>query len=176
MEDKLFNDIAKMLSKTIHDINNPLFIVTGQLSIAEMFLSKDEPDLGKIKTALSKVRKGGESMQEKMGQLRNFYRIGMDDSEFQNWSALTAGLQYLFQAHEGINIEFQLPSTPLINHPPSRVFLALYELISNLSEKELQLKIEHQNDEILVESAAISSGIEGERFLFNAAGQVKLRL
>ena len=91
----IFFDISKMLSRSIHDINNPFSVIIGQLSIAEILLSREELNLEKVKSSLQKMKSGTEKMQE-----RKFFTLLMrvNDKVFLiNWrkKILKARLQLL---------------------------------------------------------------------------------
>jgi signal transduction histidine kinase len=62
-------------SKVIHDYNNPLTVVIGQLSILSILLDKEDIDRDRLKAVLAKVLKSTDDLQEKTLDFRKYYKL-----------------------------------------------------------------------------------------------------
>lgn len=106
----IFFDISKMLSRSIHDINNPFSVIIGQLSIAEILLGREELNLEKIKSSLQKMKSGTDKMQDRIDGLRIYYKVAMGESNYSNWESLEKAVRYINMAFEENELELNFPA------------------------------------------------------------------
>lgn len=156
---ELLFDICKMLSKSVHDINNSLFVIVGQLSILEHLLNKEEQDIDKINKTMSKMRKGGDQVNIKMGLLRDFYRVGLDDPNFANWASLNTCVEYLFEVQEDRKVSFTIDGEPSFQKTSSEGFFILYHLAKATEGEQASITIREENTAIFFSSPNFQQGM-----------------
>ena len=57
-------EIGKHVSQIVHNLNNPLQAIFGNVDLAELMLSKDVPDLEKITQILGRINKGALDLEK----------------------------------------------------------------------------------------------------------------
>ncbi len=57
-------EIGKHVSQIVHNLNNPLQAIFGNVGLAELMLSKDVPDLEKITQILGRINKGALDLEK----------------------------------------------------------------------------------------------------------------
>jgi len=74
IEDKLFKDYGTMVSGFIHDINNPIAVITGQISILETLQKMQKLDDEKILKVSSKIITATQKVGTYIELIRGFYK------------------------------------------------------------------------------------------------------
>ncbi len=142
-EKMLFNSFSQMLSKTVHDMNNPLAVLIGQISIYQILKEKDELDEKKLEMIFTKINSATEVFQKRIFHLRNFYKTVTNDEHFQHFDQVFYSAYYFIEnkayTHE-INIEYDTPPTVELNCPADEVFLILKSLLINAIEATIDSK------------------------------------
>ncbi|MAZ49593.1 MAG: hypothetical protein CME65_13615 [Halobacteriovoraceae bacterium] len=115
-----------MLSRSIHDINNPFSVIIGQLSIAEILLSREELNLEKVKSSLQKMKSGTEKMQERIDGLRVYYKVAMGESNYSNWESLEKAVRYINMAFEENDLELNFPAGDFESKFLQDLFILMY--------------------------------------------------
>ena len=107
-----FQLIARMLSMSIHDMNNPLAVLVGQTSILEIMHQKGALTPEKIEKIVSKLKSSTESFQDRIQKLRGFYSIlNPNHTGFTQLSEVIASVQYLYSkllSDKGISFELKV--------------------------------------------------------------------
>ncbi len=148
-----------MLSKTVHDINNPLAVFIGQLSILEILLGRDPVDMEIIRKVSTKFKSSSNGFSERLKDLRNFYKVPDDDPSFDTMDQLLTSISYYFENILYKNsIKLHLPELGTEIRTvlsPSEFFLVLKHLIQNAIEsssenekKDIYLTVETNEETI----------------------------
>ena len=67
--------ITSMLSKSVHDINNPLSVIIGQVSIIETLQKMDKLTPDKLNRILEIFKSSTDKFQSRINGLRAFYKV-----------------------------------------------------------------------------------------------------
>jgi signal transduction histidine kinase len=132
-----FQQFSTMLSKTVHDINNPLAVLVGQLSIVDILKEKGKLTPEKMDLILSKLKSSSETFIERLNHLREFYKIPLNDESFQNLDqVIKSTIYYLDKTayNHDINLISNVPEDINLNIPSDKLFLVLKILITNSIE------------------------------------------
>lgn len=149
---KEYDLIANMLSKSIHDINNPFAVIIGQMSILEILLEKDQLEPEKLKKVIDKVKVGTEKMKQRMEELRSFYKITQNDPLFDKWQAIIKNVLCLHQSRFDL-VESQIGPDKKTNIDPQLAFFTLHHLMHCIKAESEQtsVKIFFKGDNLVVE-------------------------
>lgn len=158
---EIFLDISKMLSKSIHDINNPFCVILGQLSIVEILLSKEEINKDKIFHSINKMKSGADKMQDRINGLREFYKVAMGDTEHANWQALEKALKYINLALDENSVECDFPEGDL-KVDLQDIFIVNYYLMKlHLApDSTLKLSAQQEDGQIIITAQGDRAQIE----------------
>ncbi len=74
--------LSSMLSKTVHDINNPLALFVGQLSIMDVLIQRDQLTPEKLEKIINRFKSSSKTLSSRLEYLRNYYKILVDDPNF----------------------------------------------------------------------------------------------
>lgn len=132
-----YERFSMMLSKTVHDINNPLAVFIGQLSIIELMQQRDQLTPEKLELILSKFKSSSQTFKERLDQLRAFYKIPVNSDQFDQAHQILNSILYYFENElytRNISIEHICPENINLKLPPNEFFLVLKHLIQNSIE------------------------------------------
>ena len=168
-----YKRISSMLSKTVHDINNPLAVFVGQLSILEILLKKEPLDLEKIEKVVSKFKSSSTNFSVQIEKLRSFYKVPQSDSQFNQFHHVITALSSYFE-HEcyekEITLNFSEPIKDLmLATPVDQMFIILKHLIQNaitISKEnnchEVNIEFKVENNLLLINIADQAKKLDGE--------------
>ncbi|MBT4792640.1 MAG: HAMP domain-containing histidine kinase, partial [Halobacteriovoraceae bacterium] len=142
---KEYELFSKMLSKTVHDINNPLAVVIGQASIMEMLIQKDKLTPEKLEKIIAKFKSSTEVFKDRLSQLRGFYKVPMNDPDYSKLTQLLESVCYYFDgdcSHGGITLNFTGDTDYEIDFKTSELFIILKSLVQN----SMEAIIDHNKD------------------------------
>ena len=132
-----FQQFSTMLSKTVHDINNPLAVLIGQLSIVDILKEKDKLTPEKMDLILNKLRSSSQTFVERLNYLREFYKIPLNDENFQSLDQVIKSTLYYLEKtayNNDINLISNIPEDIQLTVPSDKLFLVLKTLITNSIE------------------------------------------
>lgn len=132
-----YNRFSSMLSKSVHDINNPLAVFIGQVSIIELLQQRGKLDLEKMEQIVDKFKTSSETLKERIGYLRNYYKVLIDDPMFSKLNNAIASACYIFEneAYQaGIDITVKHLNDIEVILPTSQVHIITKHLIQNAME------------------------------------------
>ena len=89
--------LTQMLSKTVHDINNPLAVMIGQLSIFELMQQRGKLTEDKLEVIIEKLNKSSALFKERLDELRGFYKVSQNNEQFQSLDKILHAINYYFQ-------------------------------------------------------------------------------
>lgn len=142
---KTFNQVANMLSKTVHDLNNPLAVFVGQTSILELLIKQDKLSPEKLEKVITKFKSSLDIFKSRLGQFREFYKIPQQDSEFLSIFSVMKSLHYFFLApcyDKNISFNLKFPESDFKpNMDQMDLFLGLKYIIDDLFEQGLEDEI-----------------------------------
>lgn len=142
----IFYDISKMLSHSIHDINNPFCVILGQLSIVEILMSKEELNKEKILNSLNKMKNGTTKMQERIDGLRDYYKVAMGDASYANWKAIEKALLYVNMAFSEHDLDLDFPDQDCNPDSLQDLFIICYYLLKLHQAAGQKTKFEIRSD------------------------------
>jgi C4-dicarboxylate-specific signal transduction histidine kinase len=152
LEANLFKDYALMLSGFIHDINNPIAVITGQISILQTLIKMGKSDEERVLKVCSKVENSTNKLGVMIDEMRSFYKP--HQSSDKNAEIGSAFKSVLFLSSTKIyrnEISFsnnELEAEVLIGIEPKDLSIILWNLINfvldlaKIEEMSFDLKIE----------------------------------
>ncbi len=146
----IFHDISKMLSKSIHDINNPFCVIVGQLSILELLLGKDQVDIERLKKSVDKMKSGADKMKDRIEGLRDYYKVAMGDPHYQTWPALQKSLEYINMAFEDHNLDLLFPEGETSVNVQHLFMIHYYLVRVTLEQSSSQINVDKQVDKYII--------------------------
>lgn len=132
-----FSRLSSMLSKSVHDINNPLAVFIGQVSIIELLQKRNQLDEEKMTKIIEKFKSSTETLKERIGNLRNFYKIIINDPHFPTLENAIQSACYIFENEtylKGINYNIKTIPEIKVNMAQNEVFLIIKHLVQNAIE------------------------------------------
>lgn len=81
LEASLFRDYGIMLSGFIHDINNPIAVITGQISILQTLIKMGKSDEERILKVCGKVESSTNKLGVMIDGMRSFYNPHQSDKD-----------------------------------------------------------------------------------------------
>lgn len=163
----IFHDISKMLSKSIHDINNPFCVVVGQLSILELLLGKDQVDVERLKKSVDKMKSGADKMKERIEGLRDYYKVAMGDPHYQTWAALKKSLEYINMAFEEHSLELEFPEGETIVNVQHLFMIHYYLVRVTLEQPSSRIEVDKQANSYIV-SCSVKNDLHEDAFFTKA--------
>ena len=134
---------SSMLSKTVHDINNPLAVFIGQISIFEMLVKKDKMSPEKLAKIIEKLKSSTTKFQTRIEDLRSFYKVPVNDPTYNNLKQILESVSYYFENEIYKNeIDFNVNVEAVNNFSISsaKLFLVLRSvltiIIKSLTDKD----------------------------------------
>lgn len=152
---------SSMLSKSVHDINNPLAVFIGQLSIIDLLQKRDQLDAEKINKILEKLKSSSQTLKERIERLRNFYKAPINDVHFSRVENAIASACYLLENEAYLSdITLHAEHVPELKSSVStgKIFLVCKHLIQNAIES--LKKCNQDEKKIDVISRQIDNSIE----------------
>lgn len=128
---------SNMLSKTVHDINNPLAVFIGQLSIIELMKERDMLTPEKLDQILSKLDSSSKTFKERLDHLRGFYKVPVNDENFQQLNQILTSVTYYFENEtylNGINMSLSVDEGLELKIGADKLFIITKNLIQNSIE------------------------------------------
>ena len=132
-----YNRLSSMLSKSVHDINNPLAVFIGQISIIQLLQKRGQLDEEKMEKILEKFKSSSETLKERINYLRNFYKVPINDPHFPTLENAIKGACYIFENEaylKGITYTVDAVAQIQVALPSNDVFLIIKNLIQNSIE------------------------------------------
>ena len=167
---------SNMLSKTIHDMNNPLSVFTGQLSLIEMMYDKGKLTPEKMVNAIQKLKSSSEKFQDHINLLKAFYKVPLNNKDFNKLGNIIESSIYYFHStlyKHHIEIDLKVDKHAGFPIPGPHLFLCLKHLLQNAIEavmdhKEPLISIQaHRTNELL--TIKIKDNGEGLKTDFDTA-------
>lgn len=137
--------LSSMLSKSIHDINNPLAVFIGQISIIELLQKRGELNSDKMEKIVEKFKTSSETLKDRIGYLRNFYKVLINDSQFPNLDNAVASACYVFENEAylaGVDYRVEHIENTRVTMPSNQVYLVVKHLVQNALDSILRNNIE----------------------------------
>jgi signal transduction histidine kinase len=131
-----------MLSKTVHDINNPLAVFIGQLSIIQLMKERDMLTPEKLDKILSKFHSSSETFKSRLDNLRGFYKVPVNDDSYQKLDQIMYSISYYFENEAYLNnITFnqEVPEDIELKIGADKLFIICKNLIQNSIESIAQI-------------------------------------
>lgn len=128
---------SKMLSKTVHDINNPLAVFIGQISIMQMLFKKDKLTSDKLEIIIDKLESSTEKFRLKLKELRSFYKVNLNAPESSNLGHVVDSCIYYFEHqfyNKEINYYVEIDESLDFKIPAAHLFMCLKHIIQNAIE------------------------------------------
>ncbi|MFT6630659.1 MAG: two-component system C4-dicarboxylate transport sensor histidine kinase DctB [Bacteriovoracaceae bacterium] len=159
---------SNMLSKTVHDINNPLAVFIGQLSIINLMRERDMLTPEKLDLILSKFASSSETFKDRLENLRGFYKVPINDASYQKLHQIMYSISYYFENeayNNNINMSLDVGEDIELQIGADKLFIICKNLIQNSIESivqnskdggNLQIKCEDLGQEVRV--SIIDSG------------------
>lgn len=128
-----YKAVALMLSKSMHDLNNPLSVLVGQTSILEILNERDKLNTEKIEHIVTKLKSSTNSFQERIQQLRSFYSIlNAKEGEEVSSEQLIRSVAYLFSKYfMNNNIDFEIITLAPAEEVPFEKTIPLFLLLKS---------------------------------------------
>lgn len=129
--------IATMLSKSVHDMNNPLSVIIGQLSIIEALEQAGKMTPEKFQKIMGIFKSSADRFRIRLDELRAFYKIVQDDNKFNNLSQVLCSVSYLFENEcyvSEIHLQTELEEDLPIEFGRDKLFLIFKSLVKNSIE------------------------------------------
>jgi signal transduction histidine kinase len=129
-----YKRLSSMLSKSVHDINNPLAVFIGQISIIELLQKRGQLDDEKMEKIIEKFKSSSETLKERIGRLRNFYKVPINDPMFGTLENAVNSACYIFENETylaGITYTTETISDINVDIPSNNVFLVVKHLVQN---------------------------------------------
>ncbi len=156
-----FQLFSNMLSKTVHDINNPLAVLIGQLSIVEILKEQDKLTPEKMDKILEKINSSTITFKERLDHLRSFYKIPVNDKDFQTINQVCYSVIYYLDKlafQNDINISLSVNEELKTEVPSDKLFIVLKCLVQNSIETLINTSKQGGSINIIVKNS--ENGIE----------------
>lgn len=134
---KEYTNLSGMLSRTVHDINNPLAVFIGQLSIIEILQERDKLTPEKLEKIMKRFQASAKGFEKHIQFLKNYYKVLLNDSHFKNFDNAITSVFYYFEnqaAQSGINLELECDESFELEIKNNELFLITKHLIQNAIE------------------------------------------
>jgi signal transduction histidine kinase len=134
------NELSKyssMLSRTVHDINNPLAVFVGQISILEMLIEKDKLTPEKLDKVISKFKSSTDKFRSRLEDLRSFYKVPLNDQDFNKLGNILDSTLYFYENqlyNNDISYEIKIDKSADFKIPGPHLFLCFKHIIQNSIE------------------------------------------
>lgn len=132
-----FERFSSMLSKTVHDVNNPLAVFIGQLSIIELLRERDNLTPEKFDKVLSKFKSSTETFKSRLELLRNFYKVPVNDPSFTKLEQILSCVTYYFENQAfkaGLTLTMHIDFDGEVDIDAKNLFLVVKNLVQNSLE------------------------------------------
>jgi signal transduction histidine kinase len=132
-----FQLFSNMLSKTVHDINNPLAVLIGQLSIVDILKEQDKLTPEKMDKILEKINSSTVTFKERLDHLRSFYKIPLNDKDYQSVNQVCYSVIYYLDKmafQNDINISLSIDEEIKTAIPADKLFIVVKNLVQNSIE------------------------------------------
>jgi signal transduction histidine kinase len=128
---------SSMLSKTVHDINNPLAVFIGQISILEMLIERDMLTPEKLAKVIDKFKSSSQKFRDRLDDLRAFYKVPLNDPDFNKLGNILESTIYFYEnqlyKHE-IEYEVKIDKHAEFGIPGPHLFLCFKHILQNAIE------------------------------------------
>ncbi len=134
---------SKMLSKTVHDINNPLAVLIGQLSIVDILKQRDQFTEEKQAIILEKLNSSAKLFKERLDDLRGFYKVLLNDESFSQLGQILHCIHYYFEPElyeHSIKLDIDCDAESETKLKSAEVFYFIKNLIQNSIENIVDSK------------------------------------
>ena len=128
--------VSSMLSKTVHDVNNPLAVFIGQLSILDLLKKKDQLTPEKLDKVISRFKSSTVTFGTRLELLRNYYKVLLNESDFSKLANIITSVTYYLENDaykNGINLthNYETEEEIELQAPSSHIFLVAKHLLQN---------------------------------------------
>lgn len=167
LEHNLFKDFGTLISGHIHDINNPIAVITGQISILETLIQMKKLDEDRVIKACTKVNNSTEKLLHLITHMRNFYKPFESNNQETPLietldSLLNLNKTKLYRDEVELNFEL-IESNSNVLLTPKETTVLLWNLLqfsidlAKLNNCSIQLEVKESKAEFIV---AFSFSIE----------------
>ena len=136
---------SKMLSKTVHDINNPLAVLIGQLSIVDILKQRDQFTEDKQTIIFDKLNSSAKLFKERLDHLRGFYKVLLNDESFSDLNQILHSIQYYFEPElyeHSIKLELECSDSINSKLTSAQLFYLIKHFVQNSIENIVESKIQ----------------------------------
>ncbi len=137
--------LTKMLSKTVHDINNPLAVMIGQLSIFELMQERGKLTEEKLQVIIEKLNNSSKLFKERLDDLRGYYKVSQNNEQYEFIHKVFHAINYYFENQfytENIIFEFNCSQDVKAQIDIDNLLYCIKALIQNSIESLSQLETE----------------------------------
>lgn len=178
VEDNLFKDYGIMISGFIHDINNPIAVITGQISILETLQKMQKLDDEKISKVSNKVLTATKKIGSYIELIRGFYKPYESTEKKAGLVHTTKTILQLSQTkiyRSNLNLKFNSSLEEFeLSILPKELTLILWNYINffidlsilkqstlsiNLKSEEHLAKVEFSIENFIIETSLLESQI-----------------